>query len=176
MASREWSQPVPEQTMPGPLPAGPGVDSVGSSPDPRIEPDLVSRVAETLLASVQIQLVGDRSRVDLSLDLGRLGRAQAELTRSVDGEVGIVLRLEEGSGRALLAGRLPELVHGLEQRGLEVERLQLSGPEGEARSASREVGEGVPSMMRRQGDAPGDGRSRSTYVAPELGEEDENEP
>ena len=91
-----------------------------------------------------------------------------------EGEVKVILRLDDPRAAALLAERLPELVKGLERRGLKMDSVQLQNPDGTPFTESREATDRVAANQRRQhggGDSPGDGRSRNAYVEEEGAQE-----
>ncbi len=111
-----------------------GVSEASAVAEPQaIDPTVLQEVARKVLEAVQVHLSVHRPRVDLSLDLGALGLAKAQVLKEsrVDGQesLRVLFVVEQASAEAALDVRLPELASRLRERGLEVRDLRVERPE-----------------------------------------------
>lgn len=133
------------------------------APPPAADPALIRQVAQKVLTGIEVHLAAGRSRVDLGLDLGKLGQAQVELARTRGGPVQITFRADSGEGQLALASGLPDLVQSLEARGIDVGRVELQGERGAVWSRGADEGRG--GSDRQPGQPGGEGRSRGRFTA-----------
>jgi hypothetical protein len=114
-------QPMQATSVEGPQPAE----------MPRLDAGEIRQIAQKIISSIQIRQAGDRTDVQMRVELGRLGGADVRLTRGGEGQVSIAFQLESLEGQQAVAASLQDLKDGLHMRGLKVGEIQVrTGVEG----------------------------------------------
>lgn len=124
--------------MPSEVSTQPSIAGVVSVPTPREGPSIVAETAadpaleaeasegfRELIDRIQIAVRRGESTWKLQLRPPSLGRLEVHLTTGAKG-LEIVMRTETAEAQAFLQANLPELSRGLDQRGVVVERCEVS--------------------------------------------------
>jgi hypothetical protein len=107
----------------------------------------VPQLADQLIEAVRVQTVGDRTSVDLQLDLGRLGSANVELSRGADGEITIRFALADAPAATDVGRQAGELLQALQERGLESVRIEVASADGQVHAALGQTPGGEPATL-----------------------------
>ena len=95
-----------------------------------LDPQLLQQVAAKVLEGVHVHMTAHRPRVDLALDLGKLGAAKAVILRQGAGDASafsISFTADESMAELALRKGLPELASQLTAKGLNLQGLRVEG-------------------------------------------------
>ena len=106
------------------------VDTPQPVDGPRLDAGEIREIAQKILSGIQIRQAGDRTDIQMRLELGRLGGAQVRLTRGDEGKLSIAFQLESLEGQQAVASGLQDLKDSLQARGLKVAEIQVRTGEG----------------------------------------------
>ena len=137
VSGRPPAQPA-DKSMPSEVSTQPSIAGVVSVPTPREGPSIVAETAadpaleaeasegfRELIDRIQIAVRRGESTWKLQLRPPSLGRLEVHLTTGAKG-LEIVMRTETAEAQAFLQANLPELSRGLDQRGVVIERCEVS--------------------------------------------------